>query len=184
MRADPPSGFQRQHRRVVLDDAAFEDLFRTQYAALCGFAFRYVRSAEGAEDLVQDVFSTLWAARGSVRIRTSMRAYLFAAVRNRALNARKHHAIETDWERDEADDDARSLHPRPSQPDELLDRSQLEAELSAALASLPERCALVMRLRWREQMSHAEIAETMGISVKGVEKQLERGIKSLRALMR
>lgn len=167
----------------MLDDAAFEDLFRTQYAALCGFAFRYVRSGEAAEDLVQDVFARLWASRATIQVQTSLRAYLFAAVRNRALNARKRHAIETDWERDEADDDVRVLHPRPPQPDELLDRSQLEAQLAAAVASLPERCALVMRLRWREQMSYAEIAETMGISIKGVEKQLERGLKALRGMM-
>jgi RNA polymerase sigma-70 factor (ECF subfamily) len=37
-----------------------------------------------------------------------------------------------------------------------------------------------MRLRWRDQLSYAEIAEVMGISVKGVENQLARGLKSLR----
>jgi RNA polymerase sigma-70 factor (ECF subfamily) len=165
----------------VLDDATFESTFRTYYTGLCGFAFRYVRSAEAAEDLVQDVFGALWAARRDIRVQASLRAYLFAAVRNRALNARKRSKVESDWERDESADDVRELHPQPKQPDELFDRAQLEAQLSAALDSLPERCALVMRLRWREQLSYAEIAETMGISVKGVEKQLERGLKALRS---
>jgi RNA polymerase sigma-70 factor, ECF subfamily len=147
---------------------------------LCSFAYPYVRDAAAAEDIVQDVFATLWAARGTMDIKTSVRAYLYAAVRNRALNMRKHHAVAAEWERDETDDDVRALHPTPMQPDELLDRAQLESQLHAALESLPERCRLVMRLRWQEQLSYAEIAEAMGISVKGVEKQLARGLQALR----
>ena len=164
----------------MLDDAAFESTFRTYYASLCGFAFRYSKSAEAAEDLVQDVFAALWSTRRTVRIQSSLRAYLFAAVRNRALNARKHAAVEADWARDEANDDIRALHPHPAQPDELFDRAQLDQALAAAFDALPERCALVMRLRWREQLSYAEIAEVMGISVRGVEKQLERGLAAMR----
>jgi RNA polymerase sigma-70 factor (ECF subfamily) len=165
------------------DDAAFESVFRTHYESLCGFAYRYVRSAEVAEDLVQDVFGALWTGRRGIEIRSSLRAYLYAAVRNRALNSRKHDAVVEGWERDEAADDVRDLHPHPPQPDELLDRAQIEAQLNAALESLPERCALVMRLRWREQMSHAEISEAVGITVKGVEKQLSRGLRALRAML-
>lgn len=165
----------------MLDDATFESTFRTYYASLCGFAFRYLRSAAEAEDIVQDTFAALWSARQDVRVQSSLRAYLFAAVRNRALNARKHARVESDWSDDESADDVRELHPHPPQPDELFDRAELEARLSAAMDALPERCALVMRLRWREQMSYAEIAETMGISIKGVEKQLERGLRAIRA---
>jgi RNA polymerase sigma-19 factor, ECF subfamily len=55
--------------------------------------------------------------------------------------------------------------------------------LHAALESLPERCRLVMHLRWRDQLRHAEIASVMGISVKGVEMQLARGLRALRALL-
>ena len=168
----------------MLDDATFEATFRTYYASLCAFAFRYVRSAAAAEDLVQEVFTVLWAKRQTVEVQSSVRAYLFAAVRNRALNASQRNTVETDWARDESLDDVRELHPHPKQPDELLERAQLTARLEAALEALPERCALVMRLRWREQLSHAEIAETMGISTKGVEKQLERGLAALRRYFR
>jgi RNA polymerase sigma-70 factor (ECF subfamily) len=165
----------------VLDDATFESTFRTYYASLCGFAFRYLASAAEAEDIVHDTFAALWSTRRDVRVQSSLRAYLFAAVRNRALNARKRARVESDWAHDESADDVRELHPRPPQPDELFDRAELETRLAAAMDALPERCALVMRLRWREQLSYAEIAETMGISVKGVEKQLERGLRAVRA---
>jgi RNA polymerase sigma-70 factor (ECF subfamily) len=91
--------------------------------------------------------------------------------------------VERDWEREEATDDSPTLQREPDRADERLEREDLRARVNAAVESLPERCRLVMHLRWREQMPHAEIAAIMGISVKGVEIQLTRGLKALRALL-
>lgn len=162
------------------DDDAFELVFRALYAPLATFAFRYVRDAAMAEDIVQDVFGALWSTRQTLNIKTSLRAYLYSAVRNRALNVRKHDAVVEAWELDESDDDVRELHPPPSQPDEILDRAILNDRLAEAFNALPERQAEVMRLRWREELTYAEIAEALGISVKGVEKHLARGLATLR----
>lgn len=173
----PPNTIAKLQRG---DDRAFEAVFRSYYAPLASFAFRYVRDPAAAEDLVQDVFAALWSARGRLEIKTSLRAYLYAAVRNRALNIRKHDAVVEDWELDESLDDVRELHPVPPQPDQLLDQKMLDARLSEAFDTLPDRQAQVMRLRWREELSYAEIAEVVGISVKGVEKHLSRGLAALR----
>ncbi len=80
--------------------------------------------------------------------------------------------------------DVRSLHQTPTPADAALERAELLGRLEAAIESLPERCRLVMRLRWREQLPYAEIAQIMGISTKGVENQLARGLKALRELLR
>jgi len=162
------------------DTRAFELVFREHYSALCDFSVRYVKQPSLAEELVQDVFADLWARRDRWYVHGSVRAYLFTAVRNRALNLRKRQAMERDWEDDEAIADVRALHPVPERADERLDRADVRARLDAALESLPERCRLVMHLRWREQLRHAEIAEVMGISVKGVEIQLARGLAAIR----
>ena len=153
--ADLPDGPDALVARVRAgDERALETVFRSHYSPLCDFAARYVRQDALAEELVQDLFADLWARRQSWYVRGSVRAYLFAAVRNRALNLR-----------------------------EILERADLRARLDAALESLPERCRLVMHLRWREQMRHAEIASVMGISVKGVEIQLARGLRAIRDRM-
>lgn len=130
---------------------------------------------------MQDLFADLWARRRDWHVRDSVRAYLFAAVRNRALNLRKRQAMESDWAQNEAIADVRALHPPPEQADEAFERADIRSRLDAALASLPERCRLVMHLRWHEQMPYAEIASVMGISVKGVENQLARGLAAIRA---
>ncbi|MBK6830838.1 MAG: hypothetical protein IPG92_08935 [Flavobacteriales bacterium] len=71
------------------DRTAFEALFRLHYRPLCAFAVQYVKDADKAEDLVQDLFFRLWLDRAKLTITTSLKAYLFASVRNRCLNAVK-----------------------------------------------------------------------------------------------
>jgi RNA polymerase sigma-70 factor (ECF subfamily) len=166
------------------DASAFETLFRAHYGPLCGFAERYVGSGAVAEELVQDLFTDLWARRAAWAPQTSVRAYLFAAVRNRALNRRKRDALERDWTARESTAEVHTLHQTPLAADSAMERDELLARLEAAIESLPERCRLVMRLRWREGLGYAEIAHIMGISTKGVENQLARGLKALRELLR
>lgn len=165
------------------DVRAFERLFREHYQPLCRFAARLVADAAQAEDLVQTVFTTLWANRAGWAVERSERAYLFAAVRNAAFNHRRHRSLRLDWERTEAQ---AALTDRPSapDPDAILTRKEMADELARALAALPARCRMVMELRWRDQLSYAEIAEVMGISVKGVENQLARGLERVRAALR
>ena len=165
------------------DAHALEIVFRAHYPALCDFADRYVREHALAEELVQDLFADLWAKRATWHLTGSLRAYLYSAVRNRALNLRKRQAVERDWERDETDAGPIALHRSPERPDDALERRETGARVRTALGSLPERCRLVMHLRWRDQLPHAEIASIMGISVKGVEMQLARGLRALRLLL-
>jgi RNA polymerase sigma-19 factor, ECF subfamily len=164
-----------------VNDSAFEALFRKHYASLCAFALRYAREPSLAEELVQDLFADLWTRRATWEPRAGgERAYLLAAIRNRALNLRKRQAVERDWEAAESVAEVRELHPPPAHADQALETAEAEHQVHAALESLPERCRLVMHLRWREQLSYAQVAEVMGISVKGVENQLARGLKALR----
>lgn len=112
-----------------MDDHGFELLFRHHYGALCTFALRYVRERSIAEELVQDLFADLWTRRKAWTPRPgSERAYLLAAVRNRALNLRRRQAVERDWERDEAVAEVRALHPRPAQSDQLLEAAELNVD--------------------------------------------------------
>jgi len=166
---------------VPLDATSLEALFRAHYASLCSFALRYTGDAAAAEELVQDLFTKLWIEREAWPAPGNVRAYLFTAVRNRALNARARQRMEQDW----ADEEGVSEAGAVSAPDALavVEASELRRVLDAAIEALPERCRLVIHLRWREHMSYADIAAVMGISVKGVENQLARGLARLRELV-
>src|SRR5256885_9713379 len=73
--------------RVRTGDAqAFEALFRAYVEPLCSFAYSYVESESQAQEIVQDLFTRLWERRETLERPRSVRAYLYGATRNRALN--------------------------------------------------------------------------------------------------
>jgi len=182
----PPSDPGRLDADVVRrvragDTTELERIFRAHYAALCDFVRRYVRSRETAEELVQDVFFNIWTNRDRWEVRETLTAYLYGAARNRALNHLRHERTARRWE--ERAMDQRSDPAAGSQAPDVLDLLESEeaiGTLQRAIAALPERARAVVVLRWQHQLRYAEIAEAMGISVKGVENQLARAMKALR----
>jgi len=74
-------------KEIVRDDKkALESLFRKYFAPLCRFTDSFVENPMTAEELVADIFLSIWTKRKELLIHTSVRAYLFAAARNTALN--------------------------------------------------------------------------------------------------
>jgi len=62
-----------------------------------------------------------------------------------------------------------------------LEADELARLVESAIARLPERCRMVFLLSRENGLSYAEIAGTLGISVKTVETQMGRALKFLRA---
>jgi len=160
------------------DTSAFEAVFREHAAALADFALRYVRSRETAADVVQDVFLNVWQHRASWRTPGSIKSYLFASVRNRALDVLKHGTVAERWAEQVAY--AELPETAPASVEEVLDANDLNTALERALALLPERRRRVFLFRFKAGLSYAEIAEVMGTTTKTVENQVSRALKSLR----
>lgn len=155
------------------DRAAFEALFRAHYRPLCAFAVGYLKDMDKAEDLVQDLFFRLWLDRAKVNVTTSVKAYLFASVRNRCLNALKAGAKGRALN-EEADD---RLDEEERSEDEHAERI---ARVQAAIEALPEERRKVFKLSRYEGLKYHEIASRLGISVKTVENQMGSALKFLR----
>src|SRR5260221_9422481 len=79
------------------DHAAFETAFRAYYSELCAFAYRYLRSPALAEEAVHDVFARLWQMRGELQVRSGVKAYLYGAVRHRAISLLRRRMLEEAW---------------------------------------------------------------------------------------
>jgi len=164
------------------DEQAFEHLFRSYYQPLCDFATTYVRSRETAEELVQTIFLRLWEKREEFEPAAGVAAYLFAACRNRSLDHLKHEGVVAraegpgGW----AGDPGSALGSPPIRPDEAAQITELTQAIRQAVQQLPERCRAVAILRWEHQLSHAEIARALGVSVKAVEAHLTRARAVLR----
>lgn len=155
------------------DRSAFEALFRAHYRPLCAFALGYVKDAGQAEDLVQDLFFRIWLDRGKLVVNTSIKAYLYASVRNRCLNAEKSGARLRALD-EEMDD---RLQDEDRSEDEHAERI---GRVQAAIEALPEQRRIVFKLSRYEGLKQSEIAARLGISVKTVENQMGSALKALR----
>ena len=76
-------------------EASFKMLFDTFYEVLTRYAFTFLNDNDEAEDIVQNVFISLWENRMKVDIHTSARALLYKSVYNASLNRIKHLKIKT-----------------------------------------------------------------------------------------
>lgn len=166
------------------DRSAFNELVNAYLERLLGYAFSIVGSREAAEDIAQDVFCWLWDNRLTLRVTESVDAYLFTAVRHRALDQirrwRTRQRLESGFS---ANDRVPGLGTPSPNADELLMAEDLAALLSRAIDELPARRREIVLLRWR-QLSYGEIAESLGISVKTVEAQVTRAFETLRERLR
>jgi RNA polymerase sigma-70 factor, ECF subfamily len=159
------------------DENALRQLFNRYYPLLLTTAYRLVPDEETCKDLAQEVFVELWNKREQLEIRTSVRAYLQRATVNRTLNyikTRKRTVLE------EPADQARQADTSQVDIDQKADLQNLEDALHQAIGQLPEKCRIVFSLSRFEQLSHREIAEQLGISVKTIENQITKAMKFLR----
>jgi RNA polymerase sigma-70 factor (ECF subfamily) len=160
------------------DIAAFETLFRALHAPLCEVVDGYVRSQAVAEEIVQELFFVLWVDRARFPEARSTRGYLFAAARNRAVHHLRHQAVVRRWAEETR---AESGYLVSRAPDRTLEANETEAAVRRAIDALPARTRVAFVLQWEYEMSHADIATAMGISVKGVEKLISTAKTKLKA---
>jgi RNA polymerase sigma-70 factor, ECF subfamily len=163
------------------DALAFEAMFRTYYAQLHAFARGYVHEAAGVEEVVQDVLCWIWEHRAGWTVDTSLKTYLYGAVRNRALNHSRRQRLAARWEQ-------KAVAERLARPDTLYaepaDARVVEDDFARALQHaierLPARCREAYVLRWIHHLSYKDVAAQMGTSVKTVEIQIAKALKALR----
>lgn len=159
------------------NEGALRQIFDRHYPLLLSDIYRLIPDESTCQDLAQELFVDLWNKREGLDIHTSLRAYLRRAAVNKALNYIK----ATRRMQFEDTDDLGQLADTSS-ADSLRKEKQesLEDALHAAIGGLPEKCRVVFNLSRFEQLSHREIAEKLGISVKTIENQITKAMKMLR----
>jgi RNA polymerase sigma-70 factor (ECF subfamily) len=81
------------------------------------------------------------------------------------------------------DEGVLELHGSTPDPAMAVEGEEMEDAVRRAIDRLPPRARMAVQLRWEGELKYAEIAEVMGISVKGVENQLSRAMEALRRLL-
>jgi RNA polymerase sigma-70 factor (ECF subfamily) len=168
-------------RQITLGNMkAFETLFRQYYQMLCSFALKFVGDPDTAEEIVQDLFYTLWEKRMELQINTSVKSYLFTSVHNRCLKFIQHQAVEQKY-RNYYLKQGSEIDTEPDNPANVGEMQQI---IDQTLNSLPERCGRIFRLNRFEGLKYHEIAVKLSISVKTVEANMGKALRILRKNLR
>ena len=157
------------------DIKAFETLFHMYYANLCRFASGFIHDNDVAEEIVQDFFVKLWEKRAQLSVDTSVKNYLYRAVKNQCLNYIKHNITKTNHLQN-----IQTEKKRVIQPDEYFLALELAKKIEESIQSMPEKRREIFRLSREEGLRYNEIAEKLQISLKTVEAQMGLAIKTLR----
>ena len=165
---------------VAGDESAFEALFRCYNRELFRFALKMTGSPDDAEDVVQAVFVAVWQNRASWVIRSGLRVYLFAAVRNRILQDIRNGQVRRRLEPDVLTFSTGYPSAPFRSPDQMVQQADFAAALAQAVAALPPRCREAFVLTREHGMTYAEAAATMGISPHTVMVQIGRALAALR----
>ena len=151
-------------------------LFKTYYQPLCHYAYTFLQDKEDAEEIVQSTFLLVWEKRESLAIRTSVKPYLYAMVRNACLNVLKHNKIKQRHAGEEialADKSSDSVM-------HAVSSNELEHRIQRAIEVLPEQCRIVFKLSRFEELKYSEIAEQLDISIKTVENHMGKALRIMR----
>ena len=164
-------------RQITTEDnkLSFQRLFELYYPALCIYTKRFISDRETREDIVQEVFSSIWENRKRIVIRTSARNYLITATKNHSLNylQRNHEEYVDQFSQEQIPIYAES-------GEELYTWEELQTLLREALAKLPENYRYVFEKNRFENKSYGEIAEDMQISIRTVERYKNKAIEILK----
>lgn len=159
------------------DIKTFEKVFRQYYASLCIYAFSITSRKDISEEVVQDVFYSIWKERENIQILRSVKNYLYGAVRNQSLRYLEHLLVQ---ERHRAYVvNGENFISEPS-PQDQLEYKELESIINRTLKKLPERRMQIFRMHRVDGKKYKEIADHFSISIKTVEAEMTKAYRTLR----
>jgi RNA polymerase sigma-70 factor (ECF subfamily) len=156
------------------EEKAYRELFLKYYSPLCEYASRYIRDGE-AEELVQDLMLYIWEAREAIVIETSLKSYLFTAVKHRCLNVVKRNIYHEQVHEQLYE----KLKDQFEDPDYYL-FNELSERIEASVRELPDNYRETFEMSRFGELSNAQIARQLNVSVKTVEYRISRSLKILR----
>lgn len=161
-------------------EKGFDYFYNHYYKRLTFFAYRLLNDTSQAEDVVTDVFITIWNKRDRLKEVAQIKSLLYTSVKNACIDL-----LRKDKRRDTAQLQIAYLSKADLERvvlDKMIE-AEVTNELYTAMQRLPPRCRDVFVLFYIHKMSFKEIAATLKISVTTVKSQKERALEILRKKM-
>lgn len=165
--------------RIGKDDPkAFQELFDSYCHKLKWHAFHIIKSEFWAEEVVQDVFTNLWAARESLAEIENPGAYLHKMTGNRCLDRIRRHRLEMEMQYIAS----AVVHGGSSAFQEgQYDLQLIKLYIKEAIDVLPEQRRLIYLLQQEEGLNYQQIADRLQLSRNTVRNQMSKSLQAIRS---
>lgn len=163
------------------NESAFEQLFKAHYNPVVGFCNQFISDHDKAASLAQEAFINLWMNRSKIQSPNGIKSFLYTFAKSSCLNFIRHKKVVSKYE------DRHLQQMEAKINSEVLDAfdfdalefSEMEDLIYRAIGELPEKCRQVFMLSRFEGKKNKEIADELEISVKSVEANITRALKTL-----
>jgi len=158
------------------DHAAFTAIYHRYKRLLYKHAYQRLRNEPEVDDIIHELFTSLWEKRETLAPQINLAGYLYTAVRNRIMDFLARQNVQSGY----IGSLQAFMEKTESATDHLLRENQLTALIEKEIAALPPKMREVFELSRKAHLSHKEIAEHLGISEKTVKSQVNNALKILR----
>lgn len=168
-------------KRIAEDSCpvAFNELFEHYFPGLFSYALSLVKEKHQCEEIVCDVFCKIWLNRTALPSIDHLTKYLYVSTKNTCLNFLKSRNFKHRANTIFLDNVGDCFDSNFISYDQHLISSENIRKINASIQSLPPKCKLIFRLVKDENLKYADVANILGISVKGVERQMTIATKKL-----
>lgn len=158
------------------DSQAYAVIYDRYKVLMFSHACKKIADPDEAQDILQDVFLSLWNRREQISESENLAGYLYTSIRNKTFNLIAHHKIRSGYE-------ASMLHFAETgtvAADHLVREKQFSALIEEEIAALPAKMKEIFVLSRKEHLKNKEIALKLDISEHTVATQIKRALRILK----
>ncbi|WP_347053327.1 RNA polymerase sigma-70 factor [Flavobacterium olei] len=163
-------------------DKAFDELYFRYRDVLVRFVYLRMRSIAISEEIVQEVFTSIWERRKTIVIQKSFAAYIYTSVRYMTLDYIKSYEVTDQYIQEVLQKNAVSFGSRNATEDAIY-YEELQNAVDQAAKLLPKKSKEVFILSRIKNYSNKEIAEELNVSVETVKYHITYALKFMRSYL-
>lgn len=154
------------------DQRAFKILYERHWHALWSYARHAMADPDDAEDIVQELFMTLWEKREDLHINTSLKAYLYRATLNKVIDR----TDRTKYRFSYLEDLKRTYDQGHYTIDGELFEKELIGRFEACVGKMPPKMRKIFTLSRTHLLTHQQISDYLNISRENVNRQIKNAL--------
>ncbi|WP_276380257.1 RNA polymerase sigma-70 factor [Flavobacterium sp. H4147] len=163
-------------------DKAFDELYFRYRDSLVRFVYVRMKSVPISEEIVQEVFTSIWERRKTLVIQKTFAAYIYTSVRYMTLDYIKSHTVTDQYIQEVLDKNTVSYTSHNATEDSIY-YEELQKAVDKAAMLLPKKSKEVFILSRVKQYTNKEIADELNVSIDTVKYHITYALKFMRTYL-